>query len=221
MVTLENIGKRYDTGSEVLRDVSLNLEPGSFHFLTGASGAGKSTLLKILYLAEQQSRGVLNLFGTDVAVADRQVLAALRRRIGVVLQDFRLVPHLSVRENVALPLRIAGTPERQIDDNVGELLNWVGLADKMEARPATLSGGEQQRTAVARAIIGSPELLIADEPTGSVDDELAVTLVRLFERMNQLGATVVIATHNIDFVRRFAHARFHIEAGVLSGPLLP
>jgi len=221
VVTLENIGKRYDTGSEVLRDVSLNLEPGSFHFLTGASGAGKSTLLKILYLAEQQSRGVLNLFGTDVAVADRQVLAALRRRIGVVLQDFRLVPHLSVRENVALPLRIAGTPERQIDDNVGELLNWVGLADKMEARPATLSGGEQQRTAVARAIIGSPELLIADEPTGSVDDELAVTLVRLFERMNQLGATVVIATHNIDFVRRFAHARFHIEAGVLSGPLLP
>jgi len=220
VVRLENIGKRYGTGSEVLQDVSLALTPGSFHFLTGASGAGKTTLLKIMYLAERPSRGIVTLFDTDVATVDRVVHVALRRRIGIVLQDFRLLAHLSVRDNVALPLRIAGAPESEIRENIPELLSWVGLADKIDARPATLSGGEQQRAAVARAIVCRPDLLIADEPTGSVDDDLAVTLVRLFERMNRLGSTVMIATHNQEFVRRFAHPRFHLAAGVLSGPSL-
>jgi cell division transport system ATP-binding protein len=218
VVKLEHIVKRYGDGADVLRDVSLDLEPGSFHFLTGASGAGKTTLLRILYLAEPPSEGVLSLFGSDVATLDRDARARLRRRIGVVLQDFQLLSHLSVFDNVALPLRISAVREETIRENVPELLHWVGLIDKMAVPPAALSGGEQQRVAVARAMVRGPDLLIADEPTGSVDDELAVTLVRLFERMNRLGTTVIVATHNTDFVERFAHERLHLVAGQLSGP---
>jgi cell division transport system ATP-binding protein len=215
LVRLDNIGKRYGGGPEVLQDVTLALDPGGFYFLTGASGAGKTTLLKIIYLGERPSRGIVTLFDTDIATADRGVCAALRRRIGIVFQDFRLLPHLSLHDNVALPLRLAGTSEREIRDNVGELLGWVGLGDRAQARPPTLSGGEQQRAAIARAIIGRPDLLIADEPTGNVDEENAVGLVRLFERMNRLGTTIVVATHNLAFVRRFGHPRLHLERGGL------
>jgi cell division transport system ATP-binding protein len=216
VVTLEHIGKRYGAGAQILSDVSLELEPGGFYFLTGASGAGKTTLLKLIYLAERPSRGRLMLFGTDIGNLDRAARTAMRRRIGIVFQDFRLIDELSARENVALPLRIAGVPERQIRANVPELLAWVGLADRTEAPAATLSGGERQRVAIARAIVGRPQLLIADEPTGNVDDDIALLLVRVFERINRLGSTVVIATHDIAFANRFEHRRFHLDRGMLS-----
>ncbi len=216
MVRLENIGKRYGTDAEILRDVSMRLDAGGFYFLTGVSGAGKTTLLKIIYLAEQPSRGSIKLFDTDVAETDRVAHTALRRRVGIVFQDFRLVEHLTVRDNVALPLRIAGAPEREIRENVPELLSWMGLDGKLDFRPATLSGGEQQRVAIARAIVRRPDLLIADEPTGNVDDEIAMLLVRVFERINKLGTTVLIATHDIAFARQFSHRRFHLDRGVLT-----
>jgi cell division transport system ATP-binding protein len=216
VVTLEHVGKRYGAGAPILTEVSLRLEPGGFYFLTGASGVGKTTLLKLIYLAEHPSRGGLRLFGTDAAALDRAGLAALRRRIGIVFQDFRLLADLTAAENVALPLRIDGVPERQIRANVPELLAWVGLANRADAVAATLSGGERQRIAIARAVVRRPELLIADEPTGNVDDDVAMLLVRVFERINRLGTTVLIATHDIAFARQFEHRHFHLDRGMLS-----
>jgi cell division transport system ATP-binding protein len=218
VVKLENVGKRYGADAEILHDVSLTLDTGGFYFLTGVSGAGKTTLLKIIYLAEPPSRGSVTLFETKTSTDDRVTHTSLRRRIGIVFQDFRLVDHLSVRDNVALPLRIAGAPEREIRENVPELLGWMGLEDKLDFRPATLSGGEQQRVAIARAIVRRPDLLIADEPTGNVDDEIAMLLVRVFERINKLGTTVLIATHDVAFARQFAHRRYHLDRGALSMP---
>jgi cell division transport system ATP-binding protein len=216
LVRFDNVGMRYGAGPEVLRDITMRLDPGSFHFLTGPSGAGKTTLLKLMYLAEHPSRGLISLFGRDIATTPRHELPALRRKIGVVFQDFRLIDHLSAFDNVALPLRVAGLAEEQIRDHVTELLQWVGLADKINAKPATLSGGQQQRVAIARAVIGRPSLLLADEPTGNVDDEMALRLLRLFEEMNKLGTTLVIATHNEALVERFGHARLHLENGELT-----
>src|ERR1700677_890242 len=158
MVRFENVGMRYGLGPEVLRDVTFVLEAGSFTFLTGLSGAGKTTLLKLIYLAEPPSRGLITLFNQDLATAKRRDLAPLRRKIGVVFQDFRLLGHLSAFDNVALPLRVAGTPEPRVRQHVTELMEWVGLTDKLDARPATLSGGQQQRVAIARAVIGRPQL---------------------------------------------------------------
>ncbi|HEY1961615.1 MAG TPA: cell division ATP-binding protein FtsE [Rhizomicrobium sp.] len=196
MVRFENVGMRYGPGPEVLRDVTFLLEPGSFNFLTGPSGAGKSTLLKLMYLAEPPSRGLIGLFGQDLATTRRSQFPALRRRIGVVFQDFRLLAHLSAFENVALPLRIAGHDAAVYRHDVEELLSWVGLGGRLDARPATLSGGEQQRVAIARAVVARPDLLLADEPTGNVDPDMGKRLIRLFEELNKLGTTVLIATHD-------------------------
>src|SRR6201996_1094904 len=196
MVRFENIGMRYGLGPEILRDVTFVLEPGSFTFLTGLSGAGKTTLLKLIYLAEPPSRGLITLFGQDLATATRRDLPPLRRRIGVVFQDFRLLDHLSAYDNVALPLRLAGRGDDDYAHDVKELLSWVGLGDRMQARPPTLSGGEQQRVAIARAVVARPDLLIADEPTGNVDPEMGARLIRLFSELNRLGTTVLIATHD-------------------------
>jgi cell division transport system ATP-binding protein len=196
MVRFENVGMRYGGGPEVLRDVSFELTAGSFTFLTGLSGAGKTTLLKLISLAEPPSRGLITLFGEELATARRRDLPALRRRIGVVFQDFRLLSHLSAYDNVALPLRLAGKREADYTRDVRELLSWVGLGDRMTARPATLSGGEQQRVAIARAVVARPNLLIADEPTGNVDPEMGARLIRLFAELNRLGTTVLIATHD-------------------------
>ncbi|HUN46183.1 MAG TPA: cell division ATP-binding protein FtsE [Stellaceae bacterium] len=215
MVRFENVGMRYGAGPEVLRDISFDLQPGSFHFLTGPSGAGKSSLLKLMYLAERPSRGLISLFGRDIATTPRRQMAALRRKIGVVFQDFRLIDHLSAFDNVALPLRVADVPEHDVAEHVTELLSWVGLAEHLHARPPTLSGGQQQRVAIARAVIGRPSLLLADEPTGNVDDELALRLMRLFEELNKLGTTLVIATHSEGLVERFEHPRLHLERGEL------
>jgi cell division transport system ATP-binding protein len=196
MVRFQNVGMRYGFGPEVLRDISFELAPGSFHFLTGPSGAGKSSLLKLLYLAHPPSRGRVVMFGHDVAATPRNALPALRRRVGVVFQDFRLLDHLTSRENVALPLRIAGARPAATDRHVAEMLAWVGLARRLDARPPSLSGGEQQRVAIARAVIANPELLLADEPTGSVDPVMGQRLMHLFIELNKLGTTVVFATHD-------------------------
>jgi cell division transport system ATP-binding protein len=196
MVRFENVGMRYGTGPEVLRDVSFSLEPGSFTFLTGLSGAGKTTLLKLIYVAEPPSRGLITLFDAELATAQRRDLPALRRRIGVVFQDFRLLDHLSAFDNVALPLRLAGKRVSDFAHDVRELLSWVGLGDRLQAKPPTLSGGEQQRVAIARAVVARPDLLIADEPTGNVDPEMGARLIRLIAELNRLGTTVLIATHD-------------------------
>ncbi|HEX2761781.1 MAG TPA: cell division ATP-binding protein FtsE [Rhizomicrobium sp.] len=196
MVRFENVGMRYGSGPEVLRDVSFSLEPGSFTFLTGLSGAGKTTLLKLIYIAEPPSRGLITLFGTELATARRRDLPALRRRIGVVFQDFRLLDHLSAFDNVALPLRLAGKRVGDFSYDVNELMTWVGLGDRLNAKPPTLSGGEQQRVAIARAVVARPDLLIADEPTGNVDPEMGARLIRLIAELNRLGTTVLIATHD-------------------------
>ncbi len=196
MVRFENVGMRYGSGPEVLRDVNFVLEPGSFTFLTGLSGAGKTTLLKLIYLAEPPSRGLITLFEYDLAVAKRSDFPALRRRIGVVFQDFRLLDHLSVFDNVALPLKIAGSRTADFTEDVRELLGWVGLGDRLQAKPPTLSGGEQQRVAIARAVVARPDLLIADEPTGNVDPEIGTRILRLFNELNRFGTTVLIATHD-------------------------
>ena len=216
IIRLENVGLRYGPGPEVLRDVSLALAPGSFHFLTGASGAGKSSLLRLMFLGLRPTRGRVTLFGHDIARTRRFQLPALRRRIGVVFQDFRLLDHLSTLDNVALPLRVRGVREEEIARHVPELLSWVGLEEHVHAKPPTLSGGQKQRVAIARAVIGRPDLLLADEPTGNVDDHIAQRLLYLFEELNKLGATILVATHNEQLVQQFSyHPRLHIEDGTV------
>ena len=215
----DNVGLRYGTDREVLTDISFSLYRGSFYFLTGASGAGKSSLLRLLYLAQRPSRGSIRMFGTDAITLPRERLPGFRRRLGVVFQDFRLVPHLSAFDNVALPLRIAGVPEADVASPVADMLEWVGLGDRMAARPATLSGGEQQRVAIARAVIGRPDLLIADEPTGNVDPDMALKLLRLFEALNRLGTTVVVATHDVHLLRKVPDSLImRLDKGRLSDP---
>ena len=216
MIRFEDIGLRYGSGPEVLRDINLTLEPGSFHFLTGASGAGKSSLLRLMYLGLKPSRGIISVFGHEVADLKRANFPALRRQIGVVFQNFRLLDHLSALDNVALPLRMAGVAEAEIREHVVELLHWVGLGDALDAKPPTLSGGQQQRVAIARSVIARPRLLLADEPTGNVDDSIGMRLLYLFEELNKLGTTVVIATHNEGLIARFVHPRLHLERGALA-----
>jgi len=215
LVLFENVGVRYGAGPEIIHGASFTLAPGSFHFLVGPSGAGKSSLLRLMYLALRPSSGRVNLFGREVDDLRRREIPLLRRRVGVVFQDFRLLNHLSALDNVALPLRIAGVREAEIRAHVTELLKWVGLADQIDALPATLSGGQQQRVAIARAVIGRPSLLLADEPTGNVDDTIGVRLMYLFEELNKLGTTVVIATHNDRLVTKFTHRQLRVEAGTV------
>jgi cell division transport system ATP-binding protein len=219
IVQFDNVGLRYGTDREVLSDVSFTLYPGSFYFLTGASGAGKTSLLRLLYLAQRPSRGIIRMFGADAITVPRQRLPWMRRRIGVVFQDFRLVQHLSAYDNVALPLRVTGVAERDLAKPVADMLEWVGLADRLDARPATLSGGEQQRVAIARAVIGRPEMLVADEPTGNVDPEMAVKLLRLFEALNRLGTTIVVATHDVHLLQKVPESLImRLDRGRLSDP---
>ncbi len=216
MISFENVGMRYDMGGEILRDINFTLDRGSFHFLVGPSGAGKTSLLKLLYLAFRPSRGLVNYFGHDLSNIERSGLPRLRRRIGVVFQDFRLLEHLSAFDNVALPLRIQGAQKKQIAEHVEELLAWVGLQDRMHARPATLSGGEKQRVAIARAIINKPDLLVADEPTGNVDPDMAERLMHLFVELNKIGTTTVVATHDENLVKTVGAPILQLSKGELS-----
>jgi cell division transport system ATP-binding protein len=215
VVRFHNVGMRYGNGPEILRDISFSLARGAFCFLTGESGAGKSSLLKLLYLAERPSRGVTALFGRDLVTVSRSELPHLRRSIGVVFQDFRLINHLTALENVALPLRVGGARSSDLNKHVADLLRWVGLANHIDSYPATLSGGEQQRVAIARAVINRPSLLVADEPTGNVDDTMAMRLMYLFEELNRMGTTVVVATHNEQLVAKFDYPRLLLANGHL------
>jgi cell division transport system ATP-binding protein len=218
ILRFDNAGMRYGTGPEVLRDVTFALEPGSLSFLTGPSGAGKSTLLKLVSLAERPVRGAVELFGRNVAEVKAQEAAAFRRRLGIVFQDFRLIPHLDAFANVALPLRIAGQKESAYRDDVVELLKWVGLGDRLTAKPETLSGGEQQRVAIARAVVAKPSLILADEPTGNIDPEMGDRVMRLFMELHRLGTTILIATHDRALVERSGGQELRLFAGRLTAP---
>ena len=211
IIEMQNVGIRYGQGAEVLSDIKLSLKRGSFHFLTGRSGAGKTSLLSMMYLAQKPSRGIVSVFGKNVNFTNRDSLAMLRRKIGVVFQDFRLLDHLSAFHNVALPLRVCGMDEKEVKKRVTELLQWVELDKHLKAPASTLSGGEKQRVAIARAVINRPELLLADEPTGNVDNDIAAKLMKLFVELNKLGTTVVIATHSEKLISDFAYPRLHLQ----------
>ena len=215
IVEMKNVGLAYGENPEVLKNIDFAFRRGSMHFLTGKSGAGKTSLLSMLYLAQKPSSGTLKVFGNNVAMTDRNTLAFLRRRIGVVFQDFRLLEHLSVFDNVALPLRIRGMKEKEIRQRVIELLAWVELSHNMYVKSSEISGGEKQRVAIARAVINRPELLLADEPTGNVDDEIANKLMKLFAELNRLGTTVVIATHSNELMERYNYPRLLLKDGNL------
>ena len=211
IIEMQNVGIRYGQGAEVLSDIKLSLKRGSFHFLTGRSGAGKTSLLSMMYLAQKPSRVIVSVFGKNVNFTNRDSLAMLRRKIGVVFQDFRLLDHLSAFDNVALPLRVCGMDEKEVKKRVTELLQWVELDKHLKAPASTLSGGEKQRVAIARAVINRPELLLADEPTGNVDNDIAAKLMKLFVELNKLGTTVVIATHSEKLISDFAYPRLHLQ----------
>ncbi len=215
MVRFENVGLRYGIGPEVLRDLTFRIDPHSIQFLTGPSGAGKTSLLRLLFLSLRPTRGLVTIFGHDVATLSKDALSTLRRRIGIVFQDFRLLDHMTTFENVALPLRVMGQEEPSYREEVQELLKWVGLGDRIWALPPVLSGGEKQRAAIARAVIARPQLLLADEPTGNVDPNLAQRLLRLFIELHKSGTSVIIATHDIALMDRFDARRLVLHDGRL------
>jgi len=209
------VGLRYGLGPEVLRDLTFRIDARSFQFITGPSGAGKSSLLRLLFLSLRPTRGLVTLFGHDVATLSKDALASMRRRIGIVFQDFRLLDHMTTFENVALPLRVIGQSPETYREEVVELLKWVGLGDRIAALPPVLSGGEKQRVAIARAVIARPQLLLADEPTGNVDPNLAKRLLRLFIELNKSGTSVVIATHDIALMDQINARRLVLHEGRL------
>ena len=215
-VRLDGVSLSYDRTGEVLSEIDLVLRQGSFTFLTGPSGAGKSSLLKLMYLAHAPTRGSVRLFGRQTFELKRKQLAAIRRRIGVVFQEFRLLDHLTAFENVALPLRVAGQKPDSYSNEVIDLLRWVGLGERVDAPIPSLSGGEQQRVAIARSLINKPDLLIADEPTGNVDPEMGAKIMRLFAELNKrVGTTILIATHDLELIREFEAPVLRLSNGLL------
>lgn len=213
VIEFNNVGLHYGDGPEVLKDVSFSIAPGSFHFLTGPSGSGKTSLLRLLLLSLQPTSGRVKMFGEDVTNLSRDGLLKLRRHIGIVFQEFRLLDHLSTFDNVALPLRVLGQRESEYRANVEELLDWVGLGDRMHAHPQVLSGGEKQRAAIARAVISRPQILLADEPTGNVDPDLSERLLHLFAELNRSGTTVIVATHELQMLDKFAYPHMELKDG--------
>jgi len=215
VIRFDNVGLRYGSGPEILRDVTFHVLPGSFHFLTGPSGAGKTTLLRLLFMSLRPTRGLIFVFGENATNLSASGRSALRRRIGIVFQDFRLLEHLTTWENVALPLRVLGKKEADYREDVTDLLRWVGLGDRIGSYPEILSGGEKQRAAIARAVIGRPELLLADEPTGNVDPAMGNRLLRLFVELNRLGTSVIIATHDYGLMEQLDAPRLVLYDGHL------
>jgi cell division transport system ATP-binding protein len=215
MIRFKHVGMRYGIGPEILRDLTFAIAPHSFQFLTGPSGAGKSTLLKLIMLSLRPTRGVIEISGSDVARMTEAQLTRVRRKTGVVFQEFRLLDHLTTFENVALPMRVQGRAEQGYRAQVIELLQWVGLGDRMHVLPPVLSGGEKQRAAIARALIAKPEFLIADEPTGNVDPTLARRLLRLFLELHRLGTAIIIATHDYSLMEQIEARRLVLNDGRL------
>ena len=215
MIRCNNISIEYIAAKPVLRQVNLHLEPGSFTFVSGASGAGKSSLLSMLALSLKPTSGSLHLFGQEVTDLQRDQLPELRRKIGTVFQDFQLLNHLTVAENVALPLKILGEPHDDIETKVKELLAWIGLDGFADVRPPLLSGGQKQRVAIARAVINKPLLILADEPTGNLDHELSMKLMYLFRSLNKVGTTIVFATHDASLLDAFEYPVIYLRDGQL------
>ena len=218
MLTFDQVFKRYETGQEALAEVSFNLEPGEFVFLTGPSGAGKSTLMKLAIAMERSTRGQVLLDGQNLNHLPARKIPELRRKVGVVFQNHQLLFDRSVFHNVALPLEIAGHPPTEVKRRVRAALSKVGLSDKERDWPVTLSGGEQQRVGIARAVVHRPPLLLADEPTGNLDPELSREIMSLFQQFSQLGVTVMIATHDLNLVREIPAHRLHLQSGRLVEP---
>ena len=216
MIEFNDVGLRYGEGPEILKNLNFSIAPGSFHFLTGPSGAGKTSLLRLLLLSLRPTSGRISMFGEDITRLGRDRLLALRRHIGIVFQEFRLLEHMTTFENVALPLRVLGQEESDYRANVEELLDWVGLGNRMDAHPEVLSGGEKQRAAIARAVIARPDILLADEPTGNVDPELSERLVHLFAELNRMGTTIIIATHELRMLKKFDYPRMLLNNGEIA-----
>ena len=215
MIQFENVGLSYGNEPEILSDLSFKVAAGAFHFLTGPSGAGKTSLLKLFLLSLRPTTGSITMFGKKVNKLNQDRLLQLRRHIGIVFQEFRLLDHLTTYENVALPLRVLGQSETEYSSNVKELLEWVGLGNRMNAHPPLLSGGEKQRAAIARAVISRPDILLADEPTGNVDPDLSERLVHLFAELNRMGTTIIIATHELPLLEKFNYPRMQLSNGKL------
>lgn len=212
IISFANVGARYDGNTDVLTDVSFNIGRGAFYFLTGASGAGKTTLLRLIYQLHRPCRGIIKIFGDPTNEMSRDEITALRHKMAIVFQEYSLMSHMSVFDNVALPLRVRGVDESKIKKIVAKTLDWVGLAKFANANPKTLSGGQQQRVSVARAIIVQPQIMLADEPTGNLDDENAARLMDLFIQMNKmLGTTIIIATHNTKLIDTYKFPVMHVE----------
>ena len=211
LVRFDRVNLRYPSGPDILKDVSFGIEAGSFHYICGPSGAGKTSLLKLLYLGLKPASGHIHMLGQDITSLPKEKLTDMRRQVGIVFQNFGLLNHLSVFDNVALPLRIAGIHKKEINKNVLDLLKWIGLGNYIDSKPSTLSGGEQQRVAIARAVVHHPKLLLADEPTGNVDEEIGQKILRLFEELNRMGTTVMIATHDTNLIRQFPHPVLFLE----------
>lgn len=215
LLSFENVGLTYSPKRKVLDNIEFSLAEGGFYFLTGSSGAGKSSLLRLIYQAERPTSGRIKLFGEPLTTYGRDKQAELRRKIGIVFQDFRLIPHLTALENAALPLRLTSNNEEYIQRHTRELLEWVGIGDRINAKPSELSGGEQQRVAIARAVVAKPRLLLADEPTGNVDDDTALKLFYLFDELNKLGTAVILATHQSHLVDKFRKPALRLQGGRL------
>ena len=225
VVSFENVSMGYSVGGRgrqaaeedyILKALSFQLPAGSFHFLTGPSGAGKTSLLKMIYLAQKPNSGRISLFGEAIRDGDRAQTARLRSKLGIVFQEFRLLEHLNVFDNAALPLFVHGQHYRDYHDDVTELLTWVGLKNQLTAMPHILSGGEKQRLAIARAVVTRPTLILADEPTGNIDYAMGLRIMRLFVELNRLGATVLIATHDEGLVRASGMPVLELNNGYMS-----
>ena len=214
LISFVDVGTRYEAGPEILSNVSFNINSGQFFFLTGKSGAGKTTLLRLIYHLHRPTRGTIKLFGKNTRNMPEDELVMLRRKMSIVFQEYSLISHLSIFDNVALPLRVRGVPEAETLSTVMKALQWVGLEKFANKLPLSLSGGQQQKVAVARAVITRPKILLADEPTGSLDDDSAKKLMDLFVRMKEeYGSTIIIATHSTEMMNAYKFHRIKVEGG--------
>ena len=217
MIRFDQVSFKYSPQEkDIIQNLNLELEEGSFHFLCGASGSGKTTIFRMMYMDLLPTSGNLNIFGRQVNALSRDEIAHFRRKMGVVFQNGGLLNHLSVRENVSLPLTLHGKPSAEQEKCIDEIINWVGLSEKRDVYPATLSGGEKQRVGIAKAVVNRPKLLIADEPSGNVDEAMAKRIMYLFTELNKHGTTVLVATHDKNLISAFDYPSLYLENGTVT-----